>query len=52
MAPTFDQRRDALGLGALATLNDRSREIFKRIVDAYLITANLSGRGNCRGFCP
>ena len=43
MTPTLDQRRDAPVPGALAALNERSREIFKRIVDTYLATGEPVG---------
>ena len=43
MVSSFDPRRDALVSGALGSLNERSREIFRRIVDAYLLTGEPVG---------
>ena len=39
----FSQEPLALDRTALAALNDRSREIFKRIVDSYLATGEPVG---------
>ncbi len=43
MAPTLDQRLAPAAPGALVALNDRSREIFRRIVDTYLATGEPVG---------
>ena len=43
MLSPFDQRTDPTPTGVLAALNERSREIFKRIVDAYLATGEPVG---------
>ena len=46
MAPSgdkFAREPVAYDRGALASLNTRSREIFKRIVDSYLATGDPMG---------
>lgn len=52
MASPLDFRQDALASGALAALNDRSREIFKRIVDTYLATGEPVGSRHLSRLLP
>ncbi len=46
MSSPFTPRWDASTAGTLAALNDRSREIFKQIVDVYLATGEPVGSKN------
>ncbi len=52
MSFPLDQRPDPSGPGALAALNERSREIFKRIVDSYLATGEPVGSRSLSRLLP
>ena len=52
MIPTFDARQDPTSQGVLAALNQRSRDIFRRIVDSYLATGEPLGSRSLSRLLP
>ncbi len=52
MVPPFDARQDPTSQGVLATLNQRSRDIFRRVVDSYLATGEPLGSRSLSRLLP